>query len=52
MNEKDKKTFLEDFKKSDISKKLDMWFFAADQEGIWEEILVEMSDIAQIQNAK
>ena len=47
MNDKDKKTFLEDFKKSEISKKLDMWLFALDQEVLWEEILSEMSGIAQ-----
>jgi hypothetical protein len=47
MNEDDKKAFLEDFKNADIEKKLDMWFFALDQEGIWEEIITEISDIAQ-----
>ena len=52
MNEKDKKTFLEDFKKSDTSKKLDMWFYALDQGVLWEEIITEMSDIAQLQNVK
>ena len=50
MNEKDKKTFLEDFTKADISKKLDMWFFAIEQEGLWDEILAEMSMIGQSQN--
>jgi hypothetical protein len=47
MNEKDKKEFLVDFEKADINKKLDMWYYALDQEGIWEEILAEMSMIAQ-----
>ena len=47
MNEKDKKEFLEDFKKADTNKKLDMWYYALDQEGQWEEILAEMSMIAQ-----
>ncbi|KYK28370.1 hypothetical protein AYK20_01305 [Thermoplasmatales archaeon SG8-52-1] len=50
MKEEDKKAFLEDFKKADISKKLDMWYFALDQQMIWEEIIAEMSDIAQIQS--
>ena len=50
MKEEDKKAFLEDFKKADISKKLDMWYFALEQEMIWEEIIAEMSDIAQIQS--
>jgi hypothetical protein len=52
MNEEDKKAFLEDFKKVDIQKKLDMWFFALDQEAIWEEIMDEMSKIARIQLIK
>jgi len=47
MNEKDIKEFLEDFKKADINKKLDMWYYALDQEGLWEEIIAEMSVIAQ-----
>jgi hypothetical protein len=47
MNEKDKKEFLEDFKKADIDKKLDMWYYALDQEGLWEEVIAEMSAIAQ-----
>ena len=50
MNEDDVKKFLEDFKKADKEKKLDMWFFALDQEGVWEELLTEMSTIAQMQN--
>jgi hypothetical protein len=48
MNEEDKKRFLEDFSKSDVSKKLDMWFYALEQEALWEEILAEMSTIAQM----
>ena len=47
VNEEDKKTFLDDFKKADVQKKLDMWYFAVEQEGIWEEILAEMSMVAQ-----
>jgi len=50
MNEKDQKAFLEDFKKAEVSKKLDMWYYALDQEGLWEEIIAEMSTIAQAQN--
>jgi len=49
MNEEDIKAFLDDFKKADIAKKLDMWFYALDQEGFWEELIAEMSNIAQIQ---
>ncbi len=47
MNDQDKKTFLADFKAADIQKKLDMWYYAVEQEGFWEEILAEMSMIAQ-----
>lgn len=47
MNEIDKKAFLEDFKKADVSKKLDMWYFAIEQIGLWDEILAEMANIAQ-----
>ncbi len=50
VNEKDKKTFLDDFKKADMNKKLDMWYYAVDQEALWEEILAEMSIIAQVTN--
>lgn len=50
MNEDDKKSFLNDFKKADINKKLDMWYFAVDQGALWEEILAEMSMIAQAAN--
>jgi len=52
MKEEDKKKFLEDFKKADIKKKLDMWYYALDQVSLWEESLNEMSNIAQIQNMK
>ena len=46
MEESDKKAFLEDFKKADINQKLDMWFFAIEQIGLWEQIINEMSFIA------
>jgi hypothetical protein len=52
MNEEDVKTFLEDFKKADIQKKMDMWFFALEQEAIWDEIMDEMSKLARIQMMK
>jgi hypothetical protein len=50
VNDEDKKAFLNDFKKADIDKKLDMWYYAVEQEGFWEEILAEMSMIAQATN--
>ena len=46
MEENDKKAFLDDFKKGDIQQKLDMWFFAIEQIGLWEQIINEMSFIA------
>lgn len=52
MNEEEKKAFLEDFRKFDTSKKLDMWYYAMEQGMLWEEILAEMSDVAQLQNIK
>jgi hypothetical protein len=48
MNEEDMKTFLDDFKKSDVNKKLDMWYYALDQEATWEELIAEMSNLAQM----
>jgi hypothetical protein len=50
VNEEDKKAFLNDFKKADIKKKLDMWYYAIEQDAIWEEALAEISMIAQAQN--
>ena len=50
MNEEDKIAFLEDFKNANTEKKLDMWFHALEQEGLWEEIIAEISDIAQREN--
>lgn len=49
MNEEDKKEFLNDFRKVDGSKKLDMWYYALEQEVLWEQILAEMSEIAKEQ---
>ena len=50
MNDEDKKRFLDDFKKVDVPKKLDMWYFALEQETLWDEILTEMSEFANKQN--
>lgn len=52
MNEEDKKSFLDDFKNADINKKLDMWYFALEQDAIWEEIISEVADIAQMDQMK
>ena len=52
MNDDDKNAFLEDYRKADLEKKLDMWYFALDQEIWWDEILTEMADTAQALNLK
>ena len=49
MEEKDKKKFLEDFKKSDGSKRLDMWDYALGQQVLWEQTITELSVIAKEQ---
>ncbi len=49
MEEEDKKEFLDDFKKADGEKKLDMWYYALDQEVLWDQILADMSIIAREQ---
>ena len=46
------KKFLDDFEKADIAKKLDMWYFALDQGALWEELIAEMSNTAQMQVMK
>jgi len=52
VNEEDKKAFLEDFNKGNIDQKLDLWFYALDQEGVWEELLEEMSNMATVEQMK
>jgi hypothetical protein len=52
LKEEDKKTFLDDFEKADVDKKLDMWYFALDQGALWEELIEEMSKYATIQALK
>ena len=47
MNDEAKKEYLNDFRIANISKKLDMWFYALDQEALWDEIMDEMSKIAR-----
>ena len=36
------------FKKADINKKLDLWFYAMEQDAIWDEIMEEMSKLARV----
>ena len=49
MNDKDKKEFLEEFKKGDGPKRLDMWDYALAQQVIWDDIMTEMQRIAREQ---
>lgn len=49
MDENDKKELIEEFKKADGSKRLDMWDYALDQQVLWENIIVELQNIAKEQ---
>jgi hypothetical protein len=49
MNENDKKEFVEDFKKDDGTKRLDLWDYALEQQVLWENIITEMQNIAREQ---
>jgi hypothetical protein len=49
MDEKDKKELIEEFKKADGSKRLDMWDYALEQQVLWENIIVELQNIAKKQ---
>jgi len=49
MNEEDKKQLMEEFKKADGAKRLDMWDYALQQQVIWEKIIAEIQTIAREQ---
>ena len=49
MNDDDKKDLMEEFKKVDGTKRLDMWDYACSQQVIWENIILEMQKIAREQ---
>jgi hypothetical protein len=49
MNEQDKKDMMEEFKKADGTKRLDMWDYACEQQVIWEKIINDMQNIAREQ---
>ena len=49
MNEEDKKDLMEEFKKADGTKRLDMWDYACFQQVIWENVILEMQKIAREQ---
>jgi len=49
MNEDDKKDLMEEFKKGDGAKRLDLWDYALAQQVLWEDIIAEMQKIAHQQ---
>lgn len=49
MNEEDKKEFMEEFKKGDGTKRLDMWDYALAQQVVWENIISELQHISRAQ---
>jgi hypothetical protein len=49
MNDEDKKEFMEEFKKGDGPKRLDMWDYALAQQVVWENIITELQHIARAQ---
>ena len=49
MNEQDKKDMMEEFKKADGTKRLDMWDYACEQQVIWEKIINDLQNIAREQ---
>jgi hypothetical protein len=49
MNEEDKKEFMEEFKKGDGTKRLDMWDYALAQQVVWENVISELQHIAREQ---
>jgi len=49
MNDEDKKELIEEFKKSDGTKRLDMWDYALAQQVLWENIIAEIQKIAHEQ---
>lgn len=49
MNEEDKKEIINEFKKSDGAKRLDLWDYALSQQVIWENIISDIQKIAKEQ---
>jgi hypothetical protein len=46
MDEELKKEMMEEFKKSEGDKRLDMWDYACSQQVLWEQIIADMQKIA------
>ena len=49
MDEEGKKEFMDEFKKGDGAKRLDMWDYALGQQVVWEKIIAELQNIAREQ---
>ena len=49
MNDEDRKELMEDFKKADGAKRLDLWDYACQQQVLWENIISELQKIAREQ---
>jgi len=49
MNEEDKKELINEFKKADGAKRLDLWDYALAQQVVWENIISDMQKIAREQ---
>jgi hypothetical protein len=49
MNEDDKKELMEEFKKGDGTKRLDLWDYALAQQVLWENIIADLQRIAHEQ---
>jgi len=50
MNDEDRKAFIEDFKKGEGPKRLDLWDYALQQQVVWENIISDIQKIAKEQN--
>lgn len=49
MNEEDETELMEEFKKGEGSKRLDLWDYALGQQVLWENIITELQNIAREQ---
>ena len=49
MNDEDKKELMEEFKKGDGAKRLELWDYACQQQVLWENIIIELQKIAREQ---
>ena len=47
MNEGDKKELINEFKKADGAKRLDLWDYALAQQVLWENIISDMQKISR-----